>query len=74
MRLYGKNPVIERLRANPKSIKKITLQRGFSGASYISRKARQWGIPVRVVEKHKLLKMTRNANAQGVLIEIDDFD
>ncbi|MCB9719412.1 MAG: RNA methyltransferase [Candidatus Omnitrophica bacterium] len=72
MRLYGKNPVIERLRANPKSIRKITLQRGLSEATIIGKKARQWGIPVRVVEKSKILKMTRNSNAQGVIIDIDD--
>ncbi len=72
MRLYGKNPVIERLRANPKSIRKITLQRGLPEASIIGKKARQWGIPVRVVEKSKIAKMTRNSNAQGVIIDIDD--
>lgn len=72
MRLYGKNPVIERLRANPKSIRKITLQRGLSEASLIGKKARQWGIPVRVVEKSKITKMTRNSNAQGIIIDIDD--
>lgn len=72
MRLYGKNPVIERLRANPQSIRKITIVRGSSEASIIGKKARQWGIPVRVVEKSKVLKMTRNSNAQGIIVDVDD--
>ncbi len=74
MRLFGKNPVIERLRANPHSIRKITIQRGFSEAAYISKKAKQWNIPVRVVERHKMDKMTRNTNSQGVVVDIDDFE
>lgn len=74
MRLFGKNPVIERLRANPHSIRKITIQRGFNEAAYISKKAKQWNIPVRVVERHKMDKMTRNTNSQGVVVDIDDFE
>jgi 23S rRNA (guanosine2251-2'-O)-methyltransferase len=74
MRLYGKNPVIERLRANPKSIRKIYLQQGFKGVAYVQKKATQWNIPVFVVPPTKLLKMARDKNAQGVVLEVDGFE
>ena len=73
MRLYGKNPVFERLKTNPRSIQKITLQEGHPDAGYLHKKARQWGIPVVSVPKSKILKLARNANSQGVIFEIDDF-
>jgi len=46
MRLYGKNPVIERLKADPQSVKKIYLQLGHEDAGYVYKKAKKWGIPV----------------------------
>jgi len=73
MRLYGKNPVLERLKSNPKSIRRITLQEGHPDAGYFYKKARQWGIPVVAVPKSKMLKLTRNVNSQGVIFEVDDF-
>lgn len=73
MRLSGKNPVIERLRANPQSIRKITMQQGFGDAAYIYKKAKQWNIPVISVPKMKMDKIGRNINTQGILIDIDDF-
>lgn len=74
MRIYGKNPVIERLRANPASINKITIQRDFKEAAYIHKKAKQRGIPVRVVDKSMIHKMTRNSNSQGVIADLTDFE
>ncbi|MBP9854409.1 MAG: RNA methyltransferase [Candidatus Omnitrophica bacterium] len=74
MRIYGKNPVIERLRANPASINAITIQRDFKEADYIHKKAKQRGIPVRVVDKSMILKMTRNSNAQGVIADLTDYE
>ena len=73
MRLYGKNPVLERLKTNPRSIRKITLEQGHPDAGYFHRKARKWGIPVVTVPKSKILKLARNANAQGVIFDVDDF-
>lgn len=73
MRLYGKNPVIERLKANPRTIKKIYLQYGHSDAGYILKKAKQWGIPVYQVQKSKLQKIARSVNSQGVVVEIEEF-
>jgi len=73
MRISGKNPVIERIKTNPKSIKKIYVQEGHVDSFYISKKARKWGIPVYPVAKSKIMKIMRHANAQGVLAEVEDF-
>ena len=73
MRLYGKQPVIERLRANPVSIRKIYLQEGFEDSAYIHKKAKKHGMAVISIPKTKMLKLARNTNTQGVLAEVDDF-
>ncbi len=73
MRLFGKNPVIERLRTNPASIRKIYLQQGYGSAGYIYKKAKQWNIPVFSVPKTKIVKIARNINTQGILADVDEF-
>ncbi len=73
MKLYGKNPVIERLKSNPKSIRRIHLQEGLADGAYIYKKARQWGIPVFSVPRPRMIKLSKTINSQGVLAEIDDF-
>ena len=45
MKLFGKNPVMERLRSNPQSIRKIFIQPGLPEAAYIYKKAKQHGDP-----------------------------
>lgn len=74
MRLYGKNPVIERLKVNPKTIKKIYLQFGHDDAGYILKKAKQWGIPAYQVPRSKLQKLARSLNSQGIVTEVEGFD
>ncbi|MBI5149952.1 MAG: RNA methyltransferase [Candidatus Omnitrophica bacterium] len=73
MKLFGKNPVLERLRANPQSIRRIFIQQGLPEASYIHKKARQHGIQVIVVAPARLEKINRTRNTQGVLVDVDDF-
>jgi len=73
MKLYGKNTVIERLRSNPKSIRKIYIQHGYKGTLYIHKKARQWGIPVLPVTTSKMMKIGRDKNAQGIMVDVEDF-
>ena len=73
MKLYGKNPVLERLRSNPKSIKKIFIEEGHRELAYIRQKGNKWGIPVICVPASKMLKMGRSWNTQGILVEVDDF-
>lgn len=73
MKVYGKNPVIERLKGNPQSILKIYIQNGHADAGYVYKKAKKWGIPVHAMSKMKMDKMSRNINAQGIMAEIGEF-
>ncbi len=73
MRLYGKNPVIERLKFNPQSIKKIYIEIGHADAGYIYKKAKKSGIAVCPVPKSKIQKLARSVNAQGILADIGDY-
>ena len=73
MKLYGKNPVIERLKSNPQSIKQIYVRERHEDGSYIAKKARQHGISIFTVPMSKIQKLGRNLNTQGVLAEVDDF-
>ena len=73
MKLFGKNVVMERLRANPTSIRKIYVQHGFKGTLYIHKKAKQWGIPVLPIPQSKMMKIGRDKNAQGILVDVEDF-
>jgi len=73
MKLYGKNPVIERLRASPKSIRKIYIQEGYSDASYIRKKAGKWNVPIITIPRSKMIKIGRSLNTQGILADVEDF-
>ena len=73
MRLSGRNSIVERLRSDPTSIKKIYVQHGFKGTLFIHKKARQWGIPVLPVPQSKMMKIGRDKNTQGILADVDDI-
>lgn len=73
MKLFGRNAVIERLRSNPTSIRKIYIQHGFKGTLFIHKKAKQWGIPVLPIPQSKMMKIGRDKNAQGILVDVEDF-
>ena len=73
MRISGKNPVLERLKTNPHSIKRITIQEGHPEAGYIYQKAKKWGIAVVSVPGSKILKLARHTNTQGIIMEVEDF-
>lgn len=73
MKLFGKNPVIERLRTYPSSIQKMYIQQGLKDAGLFYEKARQKMVPLIVVPKDRMLKMTRGVHAQGVMAEVEDF-
>lgn len=73
MRIFGKNPVVERLRSNPQSILKIYIQEGFKEGAFYRRKAAKWSIPVYNVPKSKMMKLARHANSQGVMADIGEF-
>lgn len=74
MRIYGKNCVIERLRMNPQTIKKLYIEKGTDEASLINKKANQAKISIYSVEPSKMMKIARNKNTQGVLADTFDFE
>ncbi|MFH0753047.1 MAG: 23S rRNA (guanosine(2251)-2'-O)-methyltransferase RlmB [Candidatus Omnitrophota bacterium] len=73
MKIYGKNPVLERLKADPKSIRHIFVEVGHAEQRYISMKAKKHGIPVSIVPSSKMLKLGRSQNTQGLLMDVADF-
>jgi len=73
MKLYGKNPVLERLKTAPRSILKLYLADGHPDAGYVHQKAKQYAVPVVCVPGSKLQKLARNANTQGIVAEVEDF-
>ena len=73
MKLYGKNPVLERIKTNPKSIHKIFIQEGHEEAGYIQKKSRQFGIACIHVPRSKIQKLSQSLNTQGVVADVADF-
>ncbi|MBF0384954.1 MAG: 23S rRNA (guanosine(2251)-2'-O)-methyltransferase RlmB [Candidatus Omnitrophica bacterium] len=73
MKVFGKNPVIERLRTSPETIRKIYLQEGSDFADILRKKAVAKHIPLFIIPRAKMMKLGRNTNTQGVLAEVDDF-
>ena len=73
MKIYGKNPVLERLKSDPKSVRRIFVVSGHPEHGYIATKAKKYGIPVLVVHAHQMLKMGRSLNTQGLLMDVEDF-
>jgi len=73
MKLYGKNPVIERLKSNPKSIRRIMIAEDHADLAYIRKKCHQWGISISTVPHSKIQRLAQNLNTQGILADIEDF-
>src|ERR1039457_2323999 len=73
MKLYGKNPVIERLKSNPKTIRRIMIDENHVDLAYIRKKCHQWGISVSTVPRSKIQRLAQNLNTQGILADIEDF-
>lgn len=73
MRLFGKNPVIERLRANPATIKTVYIQHDFNDRAYIQTKAKQKKVSLSVVDAGRMSKMAKGVNHQGIMADVDDF-
>ncbi|KJJ83289.1 RNA methyltransferase TrmH, group 3 [Candidatus Omnitrophus magneticus] len=72
MFLYGKNPVLERLRVNPVSIKKIYIEKK-KDLSEIVREIKKQNFYFESLESVEFLKLVKNVNAQGVAAVVDDF-
>jgi len=72
MYLYGKNSVLERLKANPSSIKKVFLQDKFS-ADHILSLIEQNNVPIQHVREKEILRIKRADRLQGIVAEIEKF-
>ena len=72
MRLYGKNPVLERIRRAPETIKKLYLQQR-TDLSRIVRAAKDVGLDFESVTRERLEIESKGAHAQGVVAVIDKY-
>jgi 23S rRNA (guanosine2251-2'-O)-methyltransferase len=72
MYLYGKNSVLERVRCNPSSIRKVYIQDNFNSKSITSAVDAE-GIPIEQVPEKELLRMKRADRLQGIIAEVEQF-
>jgi 23S rRNA (guanosine2251-2'-O)-methyltransferase len=72
MYLYGKNSVLERLKANPKSIRNIYLQDNFN-APLIVKRIKSENIPLQYITERELLRIKRADRLQGIIAESEKF-
>ncbi|HQP10097.1 MAG TPA: 23S rRNA (guanosine(2251)-2'-O)-methyltransferase RlmB [Candidatus Omnitrophota bacterium] len=74
MKLSGRNSIMERLRSNPRSIRKIYVEHGFKGTLSVHAKARQHGISVFSISSSQMMKIGRDKNTQGILADVDEVE
>ena len=72
IRLYGKNQVVERLKAHPKTIKKIICNKSVDNR-FIKKLAQQFNIPHVFLPDKEFMLIAKNVNNQGVIAETQDF-
>lgn len=72
MVLYGKNSILERLKVNPKSIKKILIEDNFN-VPEIEMLIETSNICVERLSTTKLIKIKNSENLQGIIAKVDDF-
>lgn len=72
MRLYGKRPVLERLRTAPQTIRRLSIQQE-TDASEVVRAAQGARVPFTSVSKQEFAKQSEGLHAQGVLAEVEEF-
>ena len=72
MKLFGKRPVIERLRRSPKTIRALYLQEQ-TDAPEVVHAAKQAGVRFVSKSKQEFQRLAGLAHAQGVLAEVEDF-
>jgi 23S rRNA (guanosine2251-2'-O)-methyltransferase len=70
--LYGKNSVIERLKADPGSIRQIFLQDNFNAPELI-KLLKSKSIPVKHVSEKELLRIKRADRLQGIVAETGKY-
>jgi 23S rRNA (guanosine2251-2'-O)-methyltransferase len=73
MILYGKNSVLERLKTNPKTIKNIFLEEGFSNKE-IEELIKKNNIKLAYLSKNEFKKINPIAKLGGIVAKISDFE
>ncbi|MFA6636715.1 MAG: 23S rRNA (guanosine(2251)-2'-O)-methyltransferase RlmB [Candidatus Omnitrophota bacterium] len=72
MKLYGKNPVIERIKTSPGTIKKLYLRKR-TELSAVVKEIKKADLRFESIEEYEFLKICPGANTQGVVAEVEDF-
>jgi len=72
MVLYGKNSVLERLKRNPNTIRKIFLQDNFNFPP-VEKLIKANNIPTEVLTSSQLSKIKPSKNLQGIVAEVESF-
>lgn len=70
--LYGKNSIVERLKYNPASIRKIYYQNSFT-MPYIENMVSHHGIPSERVSEFDLTRIKKADRLQGIVAEVSAF-
>ena len=73
MRLYGKNPVIERIKAAPETIKGLYLQKK-TDLSDIVKEAKKAGIKFESVDRKWMTDECGDVHTQGVMAEVSEYE
>jgi len=71
--LYGRNSVLERIRANPKSIKMVMISESFDDP-VVFEAAKSNRTPIKRVAEKELFKMKHSERMQGIVAEVSPFE
>ncbi|MDD5073264.1 MAG: 23S rRNA (guanosine(2251)-2'-O)-methyltransferase RlmB [Candidatus Omnitrophica bacterium] len=71
--LYGRNSILERMRANPKSLRMVMISENFDDAE-IFEAAKLHRTPIKRVAEKELFKMKHSERLQGIIAEADPFE
>ncbi|MFH1245108.1 MAG: 23S rRNA (guanosine(2251)-2'-O)-methyltransferase RlmB [Candidatus Omnitrophota bacterium] len=71
--LYGRNSVLERLKAQPESIKKIFLQNNFA-APEIEKLIKEKNVSAEYVPAEKLFRIKQGKDLQGIVAEAEQYN
>ena len=73
MLLYGRNSILERLKANPKSIRMVMISENFTDAEIFAA-AELRRTPIKRMTERELFKMKHSERLQGIIAEADPFE
>jgi len=70
--LYGRNSIFERLKTNPRSIKKIFLQDNFN-VPHIEKLIKENSVPSERLPRQRLERIKHTKDLQGIVASVDKF-